>query len=87
MEQNERKKNRRRTAVSYDIREFIYGHTEYVTDCPFGEYGRYTHAINKVGALECNRCPYQIKNNTEAQIVRCSHDTDRKEVIHDYHLS
>lgn len=73
MKQEKRKKNRQRVVVPYEIREFIYGHTDYVTDCPFGEYGRYTHGVNKVGALECNRCSFQLKNNTETQIVRCSH--------------
>ncbi len=67
-------KKRRNTAVLYEINEFIYGRTDYITDCPFSERGRYTDAINKVGALECNICKYQIKNNVHSKIVRCSHN-------------
>lgn len=66
------------TAVMYEVEEFIYGRIDCVTDCPFGECGRYTNRINKVGALECNICKYQIKNNTDARIVRCSHEQKQK---------
>ena len=47
----QKKEKKPNTAVKYEIREFIHGGIEYITDCPFGECGRYTHAINKVGAL------------------------------------
>ncbi len=66
------------TAVIYEVEEFIYGRIDYVTDCPFGERGRYTYDINKVGALECNICKYQIRNNTEAHVVRCAHEKTTK---------
>lgn len=62
--------------VKYEIEEFIHGYVDFVTDCPFGEYGRYTEQTNKVGAQECNICKYQIKNNTEARIVKCSHEKE-----------
>lgn len=68
--QKEKKPN---TAVKYEVREFIHGGIEYATDCPFGECGRYTHALHKVGAIECNLCRYQKKNNTEARVIRCTH--------------
>ena len=60
-----KKEKKPNTAVKYEVREFIHGGIEYATDCPFGECGRYTHALHKVGAIECNLCRYQKKNNTE----------------------
>lgn len=78
MKQYPKKEKKPNTAVMYEIEEFIYGRVDYVTDCPFGEYGRYTNRINKVGALECNICKYQIKNNTNARVVRCSHEKKQK---------
>lgn len=68
--QKEKKPN---TAIKYEVREFIHGGIEYATDCPFGECGQYTHDIHKVGAIECNLCKYQKKNNTKARVVRCTH--------------
>lgn len=75
-----KKKKAPNTAVKYEVREFIHGGIEYITDCPFGECGRYTHTINKVGALECNICCYQKKNKTEEGIVRCSHPIEQTNV-------
>ena len=69
----QKKEKKPNTAVKYEVREFIHGGIEYVTDCPFRESGRYTQTINKVGAIECNLCKYQKKNNTEARVVRCMH--------------
>ena len=71
--QRKQKEKKPNTAVKYEVREFIHGGIEYATDCPFGECGRYTHAIHKVGAIECNLCRYQKKNSTEARVVRCTH--------------
>lgn len=71
------------TAVMYEVEEFIYGRIDYVTDCPFCEKGRYTNQINKVGALECNICKYQIKNNAETMTVRCSHLPVDKQLFKD----
>ena len=51
-----KKEKKPNTAVKYEVREFIHGGIEYATDCPFGERGRYTHALHKVGAIECNLC-------------------------------
>lgn len=73
-----KKERKLNTTVKYEIREFIYGRIDYVTDCPFGEYGRYTSRINKVGALECNRCVHQLKNNTYNMVVRCTYPTPKK---------
>lgn len=75
-----KKKKAPNTAVKYEVREFIHGGIEYITDCPFGECGRYTHTINKVVALECNICCYQKKNKTEEGIVRCSHPIEQTNV-------
>lgn len=68
-----KKEKKPNTAVKYEVREFIHGGIEYATDCPFGECGQYTHALHKVGAIECNLCRYQKKNNTETRVVRCMH--------------
>lgn len=69
-----KEKKQPNTAVMYEVEEFIHGRIDFVTDCPFKEKGRYTNTINKVGALECNTCKYQIKNNTHAKVVRCAHE-------------
>lgn len=69
----EKKKPRKSEAILYEIEEYIYGRKDYVTDCPFGEKGRYTNAINKVGDLGCNTCKWQLRHNPSAQVVRCAH--------------
>lgn len=68
----ENKKPNNGEAIHYEIEEFIYGRTDYVTDCPHGVKGRYTNAINKVGDLGCNTCEWQVRNNPSAQVVRCA---------------
>lgn len=82
MRQGNKKIKRRRTTIEYQIREFIHGHTDYITACPFAEYGRYTHTLNRVGAPECDRCEYQIKNNIDAMIVRCSHEKQEENEVY-----
>lgn len=79
MIQYQKKEKKPNTAVMYQVDEYIHGRIDFVTDCPFGERGRYTSLVNKVGALECNICKFQIKNNTDARVVRCSHEK-KKEV-------
>lgn len=69
----EKKRSQGGRAILYEIEEFIYGRKDYVTDCPFGEKGRYTSTINKVGDLGCNTCEWQIRHNPSAQVVRCAH--------------
>lgn len=76
----QKKEKKPNTAVKYEVREFIHGGIEYATDCPFGESGRYTHALHKVGAIECNLCKYQKKNNTKARVVRCMHQLNESTV-------
>lgn len=71
--QHARKENGRCTKVSYEIEEYVRGRIDFVTACPFCEKGRYTETINMVGALECNICKYQIRNNEEERFVKCSH--------------
>ena len=46
-----KKEKKPNTAIKYEVREFIHGGIEYVTDCPFGECGQYTHALHKVVLL------------------------------------
>lgn len=59
--------------VPYKIEEYIYGRIDYVTDCPFGEKGRYTLEVNKVGDLGCNTCKWQVSHDARAHEVKCSH--------------
>lgn len=59
--------------VMYDVEEYIYGRVDYVTSCPFGEYGHYTGKVNKVGALECNICKWHKQNDKRNYIVTCLH--------------
>lgn len=74
MRQEKIKFGRKQTVIEYQVREFIYGRIDYITECPFGECGRYTHSVNKVGALECNMCKCQIENDTNAKVVHCCHE-------------
>lgn len=48
-------------------------YSDFVTDCPYGEKGRYTNAINKVGDLGCNTCEWQVRHDSSTQVVMCSH--------------
>lgn len=77
----EKKKPQGGKAILYEIEEFIYGRKDYVTDCPFGEKGRYTSSINKVGDLGCNTCQYQVSHNPRAQVVRCAHREEEKNEV------
>ena len=82
----QKKEKKPNTAIKYEVREFIHGGIEYATyatDCPFGERGRYTHALHKVGAIECNLCKYQKKNNIEARVVRCMHPLLKESTVNE----
>ena len=70
---NINEKKEKANAISYKIDEYIWGRKDFVTDCPYGEKGRYTNAINKVGDLGCNTCEWQERHNPSAQVVMCSH--------------
>lgn len=59
--------------VHYDVEEYIYGRIDFVTSCPFGEMGRYTLDVNKVGDLGCNTCKWQVSNDAREHEVKCSH--------------
>ena len=74
-----KKEKKPKTTVLYDVEEFIYGRKDFVTDCPFGEKGRYTMSINKVGDLGCNTCEWQLSHNPKAQIVKCSHPKNNEQ--------
>ncbi len=80
----QKKKKKPNTAVKYEVRKFIHGGIEYATDCPFGECGQYTHYLHKVGAIECNLCKYQKKNNTEARVVRCTHQLYKEPAVNEH---
>nr|DAL21005.1 MAG TPA_asm: hypothetical protein [Caudoviricetes sp.] len=70
---NNKEKKEKANAISYKIEEYIWGRKDFVTDCPYGEKGRYTNAINKVGDLGCNTCKWQVRHSPRAQVVTCSH--------------
>lgn len=55
-----KKEKKPKKTTLYDVEEFIYGRKDYVTDCPFGEKGRYARSVNKVGDLGCNTCEWQF---------------------------
>lgn len=55
----------------YEMNEFVGGHTEYVTECPFGTMGKYTHEILMVGSLACRLCRCFKGINTKDCIVSC----------------
>lgn len=70
------------SVVPYEIEEFIYGRIDFVTNCPFGERGRYTQSINKVGEIGCNTCKWQVGHDRDEQKVRCSHPkVEKKESL------
>ncbi len=77
----EKKKPTDGKEILYEIAEFVGGRKDYVTDCPYGEKGRYTGEINKVGDLGCNTCPFQVSHNQSAQVVRCSHKEIEKNEV------
>lgn len=64
--------------VRYKVDEYVGGRMDYVTDCPYGEIGRYTNRIKKVGDLECNKCKWQVKNDTDNRIVKCMYTEEEK---------
>ena len=45
---NINEKKEKANAISYKIDEYIWGRKDFVTDCPYGEKGRYTNAINNL---------------------------------------
>ena len=55
----------------YNVNEFVGGHCEFTTPCPFGIQGRYTREILMVGSLACQRCEYFKGINREDCIVSC----------------
>ncbi len=55
----------------YNLNEFIGGHFEYTTSCPFGMVGKYTNELLMVGSLACQRCQYFKGINNEDCIVSC----------------
>lgn len=56
----------------YNLNEFVGGHFEYTTPCPFGIQGRYTNEALMVGSLACQLCEYYRGINTEDCIVSCA---------------
>lgn len=56
---------------SYNVNEFVGGHFEYTTPCPFGIKGKYTKEILYVGSLACQRCEHFRGINTEDCVVSC----------------
>lgn len=55
----------------YQMNEFVGGHYEFVTECPFGIMGRYSHEILMVGSLACRRCGYHRGINEKEGVVFC----------------
>ena len=55
----------------YNLNEYVGGHFEYITPCPFCISGKYTHEILMVGSLDCQRCEHFRGINTEDCVVSC----------------
>ena len=55
----------------FNVNEFVGGHFEYITPCPFCISGKYTHEILMVGSLSCQRCEHFRGINKEDGIVSC----------------
>lgn len=55
----------------YNVNEFVGGHCEFTTPCPFNIYGKYTQEILMVGSLACQRCEHFKGINREDCIVSC----------------
>jgi len=55
----------------YNVNEFVGGHYEYTTQCPFGMVGKYTQETLMVGSLACQRCEHFRGINREDGIVSC----------------
>lgn len=77
----EKKKPQESEVILYEVEEFIWGRKDFVTDCPYGEKGRYTNSINKVDDLGCNTCKWQVRHNPRAQVVKCSHPKVEKSEV------
>ncbi len=54
----------------YNVNEFVGGHFEYTTTCPFSTIGK-TGEILMVGSLACQRCQHFKAINKEDNIVSC----------------
>lgn len=55
----------------YNLNEYIGGHFEYTTPCPYGMSGRYTRETLMVGSLACQRCEFFRDINKQDCIVAC----------------
>lgn len=55
----------------YNLNEYVGGHFEYTTPCPFGIQGKYIHEVLMVGSLACQRCEHFRGINKEYCIVSC----------------
>lgn len=55
----------------YNVNEFVGGHFEYTTPCPFDIHGKYTGEILMVGSLACQRCEHFRGIIKEDGIVSC----------------
>ena len=56
----------------YVRNEFVYGHYEYITPCPYGQMAK-TGSVCKVGGQACQLCRYFKDINTEARTVACAY--------------
>lgn len=56
--------------IRFDTQEFCNG-TNYVTLCPYGVVGRFTHEIIMVGSVACERCEYYL--GKKDNFVKCNY--------------
>lgn len=55
----------------FNVNEYVGGHLEYTTPCPFGILGKYTHEVPMTGSLACQRCEFFKGINREDCVVFC----------------
>lgn len=57
----------------YNINEYVGGHTEYVTPCPYGLIDHRTGSPLMVGSRACGRCDHHHHADTHKQMVYCNY--------------
>lgn len=56
---------------NYTVNHFTRGHIEFITPCPHGMLGKYTHDLLMVGSIACQRCPHFHHLDHQSQTVAC----------------
>ena len=68
---------------NYKKETFVGGHIEYITPCPNGIEGQYTHELIMVGSQACQCCQYFHHIELENQSVACGFAPEQDPKSHD----